>query len=133
MRFGIFAWPCSEDIWRQVAPLLQRSIERTDDEEMRDALAALDRGTAHLWIAEDDGGIAMALLTLIVKTRDGLALEYWHIGGKRPDQWFGMMTETVEAAARQAGLVKVLGGGRPGWQRLAKGYRTTGIRIEKRL
>jgi len=116
-------------LWALVEPLLAPSIARADGDTVESVGEAVLQGHAHLWMIADKA----ALVTRLIVTKDGPALEYWHLGGTDARSWFGEMVETIESEARRIGCVKAVAACRLGWKRLAKDYRPVAVMIEKRL
>ena len=132
MRFGRVDWPPPVEHRAQIRLFLAPAIEGTETDTISGVEEQIASGAAQLWAACDDE-VRMALVTRFREGRDGLALEYWLLGGEGHQAWFDMMVETIEAAARACGCAKIVGEGRPAWVRLFKGYRQVAVCMEKRL
>jgi len=86
-------------LWKEVEPLLAPSIARTDSDTIESVCEAVLQGHAHLWLIDGKA----ALVTRLIGTKDGPALEYWHLGGTDAREWFGAMVETIDITTTKRG------------------------------
>lgn len=131
MRIGIVADALSSPQWMQARPLIERSVNRSDDVTIGDVEAALEAGNAQLWIV-DQGMVILAAVTQLLNVKAGRQAFAWQMGGD-----FARAGEPLVAAfmewARRQDCASVELNGRIGWRRKLPDWKAVSVTLRKDL
>jgi hypothetical protein len=108
-------------VWRDVAPMLERAIERSGG--YYNTAVVLDgvyRGALALWVVLDDAVPIAVLTTRIDKMPNATVLVMDWIGGSRMNEWLPLAQKTFEQYGRDNGCTQLHGFGRKGWDRVLR-------------
>lgn len=119
-----------------VASALRRACERSDGRyAIGDVFAALLRRDMQLWIAVDEASEdpveAVCITEMIAYPREKRCGVVF-CAGRNPGRWLHHL-ESIEGWARAQGCAAVELQGRPGWERLLKGWDKTHVLLRKRI
>ena len=112
--------------WAVAEPYLVEALEQSvGDQNIFDVMAALERGTAFLWVGEE--AVAVTLI-------QGDTYTLWLAGGDLGE--IAQMWPSAEKHARGLGSTKVVVFGRKGWARTflrPHGFKQNYVILEKQL
>lgn len=139
-RRGDFALVCvppaqASAFWPLVEGFIEKSFASgTSDESPDDIRCALLKGHALLWIViqEPYKTIVAAGTTQIVKTARGKICIFGNLGGEGMRDWFSFIAD-LEDYARAEGCKRARFYGRPGLERILRGYEKPWVTLEKAL
>ena len=125
--------PLTEEAKAMAAPLIQKSIERSnpDGNTVADVLEAIEEGSARLWLGPDSAVVT----TLLQNARISLDEIVWHAGGSLR----GVLDilDYGAAACRMTGCDQLVlyadeGDTRKGWEKVleAKGFRKVTLLVK---
>lgn len=120
-------------VWPHARSYLARAQEACGVLFDGDALLSdLKKKRLLLWIVYTQKTIDCALITRLMKGRDGLSCEIMACGGRGMKSWLGFMP-IIERYAKAEGCDKLRVVGRLGWRRILKEFEPTGVVLEKRV
>jgi hypothetical protein len=124
---------------REMWPHVQWLIEKAfwvggSDETIDDLREDVFAERALLWIVWDEskGGILVAGTTKLIETTNGRVCILSSCAGHNLKQWQGFIAD-LEDYAKREGCKFVRVYGRPGWERLLRGYTKPWVTIQKAL
>lgn len=139
LRFGdVPVWHVPY-VWAEAGPLIGRALDRDGSGRFLpdDILKILLAGQGRLWIVwSEEAGIVAAVVTQIVDFPRLRELRIWLVGarkGRLPIRMMRTGCSTLIEYGRAHGCTLLAGGLRRGWQRMADGFRETGVLYEMRL
>ena len=110
-------------VWPEVAPLLQKALDTTEDKAGINRLWGLIAdGGMQLWVIYDaDKKIHAAAVTNVFHylTRSVLCIPF--VGGSNMKMWAQDFLHTMERYAKDANCTSLQGFGRKGWERYLAG------------
>lgn len=127
--------PSSLDLWwEQVAPLLQRVVDRGGGgQNVATIRADLLSGQKHLWLIVD-GTVTSATVTFTNRCPDGSWELRLSASAGHDLQAMADGLDQIEAWAASERIARArIDGGRPGWGRVLRGYREIGRSYIKEL
>ena len=108
------------DVWMQVAPLLERALDRAPGRfGAGDMFMLLSRGEYQLWAVFENEVIVASFTTRLYQTPQSKVCCIEWVGGARLHEWIDNVVLIVESFARDNGCQKVEGHGRKGWHKAA--------------
>lgn len=115
--------------WEQVEPLLEVGREHWEEyETIESLLASILASKRDLWLALDDGGVFLAMITEVVTYTKQQTLRIRWIGGSNLKKAFEFL-DFIELMCARRGIKTIEVLGRLGWLRLLEGkgyeYRAT--------
>lgn len=123
-------------IWPQAEPELRRACNRSDGRyAVEDVLASLLTRDMQLWLSVDVGDsdrIEAVCVTEIVRYPQERRCGLVFCAGHRPARWLHHLDE-IGGWARAQGCAALELQGRPGWERLLRGWEKTHVLLRKRL
>lgn len=116
-----------------VADMIDKGFAVGDELVPPDLIERLEDKLMMLWTAVlPSGKVVCVCLTELVKMRSGLYCRLTQCGGESIEAW-RHLPAGIEEYARAEGCVKMVLGGREGWERVLVGYRRTWVTLEKVL
>lgn len=123
-------------VWPAIAPMLQRACDRSDGRyAIADVLAALQGREMQLWLAVDAdaaGAVEAVCVTELVRYPREKRCGIVFCAGREPQRWLHHL-DAIERWARAQGCAALELQGRPGWERLLKGWDRTHVLLRKRI
>lgn len=129
MTAGRIEGPTLWDRWVKLWPLLRPAYERST--EKADILAGIMAQQLQLWAVQSKDAPVGVIVSRLLRSTEGtsagqLHARIWLVGGVRLFEWADDFLNIFVPWARSEGATSVMGGGRLGWDRLARrhgGYR----------
>lgn len=120
----------SEEIemyWDEVAPMLQKALDKTDSAYCYDVSHLkkwIEDKEYQLWVAHEDGDIKAAFMSCINIYPKCKILHIPFVGGEDIDKWLLQAWETFKEFGKANKCLCIRGYGRDGWTRVIKDKKT---------
>jgi hypothetical protein len=121
-----------ESIWASVSPMIQKAVEIQDEWSLDGIHQGLVNPSSNmqLWRIPNICAVVTIIMTYQTGVRKCLL---FMCGGQNIKEHLHLLEEIESWAKKYFGCHKTIIHGRPGWERLLKGYERVTVCLEKRL
>ena len=120
-----------EFIWSQVAPLLEKALDKTYS--IKDILYGLANDRMQLFISWHNDKVESAVVTEIAQYPQSKVLRYFLAGGTNLENWLEEIQIVIEKFAKKENCTQLEVAGRKGWVRKLKGFRVKAYLLNKEI
>jgi len=120
-----------EFIWSQVAPLLEKALDKTYS--IKDILYGLANDRMQLFISWHNDKVESAVVTEIAQYPQSKVLRYFLAGGTNLENWLEEIQIVIEKFAKRENCTHLEVAGRKGWVRKLKGFRVKAYLLNKEI
>lgn len=118
-------------IWLRVCRFIEIGYAEADEYMPVDIVDRLRHGSMALWVvANDNLELIAAMVTELELRPSGMACRMTACGGSDMETW-GMHQEKILEYAKAQGCVKVVTGGRCGWEKVLNGFKRVRVTLER--
>lgn len=103
-------------VWKEIAPILKKAVDRSDEYSLHDVLDAILRRDMQLWIAVEDGEIKSAGVTMLQNYPQKRTCLLLFVAGEHFEKWYHLL-EDIKKWADLNGCKDIEFIGRPGWKK----------------